>query len=178
MRKMDKAKMIHKDHISSVMDIDYSPTGREFVTGSYDKTIRIFDYDSGKSKEVYHGKRMQFVSSVLFSMDSKYIFSGSEDMNLRVWKSQASVPIGQLSDRQERALNYRTKLVEKFKHSNKIRRISKYRHLPKYILNARKQNQEQAEKRFRKNQNVVANTGKQQERVAEKEKKVDKMEIE
>lgn len=50
MRKMEKAKTIHKDHISSIMDIDYSPTGREFVTGSYDKTIRVFDYDSGKSK--------------------------------------------------------------------------------------------------------------------------------
>jgi len=28
MRKMEKAKIIHKDHISAVMDIDYSPTGR------------------------------------------------------------------------------------------------------------------------------------------------------
>ena len=43
---------------------------------------------------------MQFVSSILYSMDSHYIFSGSEDMNLRIWKAQASLPIGQLSDRQ------------------------------------------------------------------------------
>jgi len=28
MRKMDKAKVIHKDHIGAVIDIDYSPTGR------------------------------------------------------------------------------------------------------------------------------------------------------
>jgi len=27
-------------------------------------------------------------------MDSKYILSGSEDMNIRIWKSQASAPIG------------------------------------------------------------------------------------
>lgn len=50
MRKMDKAKVIHKDHIAAVTDIDYAPTGREFVTGSFDKTIRIFNYDSGRSK--------------------------------------------------------------------------------------------------------------------------------
>ena len=41
------------------MDIDYAPTGREFVTWSYDRTIRIFRADEGKSREVYHGKRMQ-----------------------------------------------------------------------------------------------------------------------
>lgn len=28
MRKMDKAKIIHKDHISAITDIDYAPTGR------------------------------------------------------------------------------------------------------------------------------------------------------
>lgn len=41
------------------MDLDIAPTGKEFVTGSYDKTIRIFDFAEGKSREVYHGKRMQ-----------------------------------------------------------------------------------------------------------------------
>jgi len=52
MRKMEAARMIHKDHIGAVMDLDYAPTGKEFVTGSYDKTIRIFPADSGKSREV------------------------------------------------------------------------------------------------------------------------------
>ncbi len=30
------------------MDLDYAPTGKEFVTGSYDKTIRIFGNQSGR----------------------------------------------------------------------------------------------------------------------------------
>lgn len=42
MRKMDKASMIHKDHIGAVLSVDYSPTGKEFVSGSFDKTVRIF----------------------------------------------------------------------------------------------------------------------------------------
>lgn len=58
MRKMDQAKMIHKDHIGAVMDIDIAPTGRKFVSGSYDKTIRIFDVEKGRSEEIYHSKRM------------------------------------------------------------------------------------------------------------------------
>ena len=41
------------------MDIDYSPTGKEFVTGSYDRTILMFRVEEGKSRDVYHGKRMQ-----------------------------------------------------------------------------------------------------------------------
>ena len=40
------------------MDLDISPTGKEFVSGSYDKTIRIFEMNDGKSRDVYHGKRM------------------------------------------------------------------------------------------------------------------------
>uniref|UniRef100_A0A0D9WQJ7 DDB1- and CUL4-associated factor 13 n=1 Tax=Leersia perrieri TaxID=77586 RepID=A0A0D9WQJ7_9ORYZ len=44
---------------SARMDIDYSPTGREFVTGSYDRTVRIFQYNGDHSREIYHTKRMQ-----------------------------------------------------------------------------------------------------------------------
>lgn len=48
------------------MDVAYSPTGKEFVSGSYDRTIRIFNIQSAKSREVYHTKRMQrYVFSVL-----------------------------------------------------------------------------------------------------------------
>ena len=82
--------MIHKDHVSAILDIDFSPTGREFVTGSFDKTIRIFPINGGWSREVYHTKRMQQVNSVLYSMDNRLIISGSEDTNIRMWKSHAA----------------------------------------------------------------------------------------
>ncbi len=76
MRKMDAAKTIHRDHIGAIIDLDYSPTGREFVTGSFDKTIRIFGYDQGRSRDVYHARRMQIINSVMFTADSHYILSG------------------------------------------------------------------------------------------------------
>ena len=47
MRKLDRARTIHKDHVGAVMDVSFSPTGREIVTGSYDRTIRIFDSGAG-----------------------------------------------------------------------------------------------------------------------------------
>lgn len=82
------------DHVAAVIDIDYSPTGREFVTGSYDKTIRIFEAAKGHSREIYHTKRMQRLTSVLWSLDSKFILSGSDEMNIRIWKAKASEKLG------------------------------------------------------------------------------------
>jgi len=34
----------------SVLDVDYAPTGKEFVSGSYDKSIRIFNVRKGHSR--------------------------------------------------------------------------------------------------------------------------------
>ncbi|KAB1200681.1 DDB1- and CUL4-associated factor 13 [Morella rubra] len=93
-RKLDEARMVYKDHVSAVMDIDYSPTGREFVTGSYDRTVRIFNYNGGHSREIYHTQRMQRVFCVKFSCDASYVISGSDDTNLRLWKAKASEQLG------------------------------------------------------------------------------------
>lgn len=41
-----------QDFVSAVMDVDYSPTGREFVAGSYDRSVRIFGFNAGHSREV------------------------------------------------------------------------------------------------------------------------------
>lgn len=106
-RKMELPTMIHKDHISAIMSLNYSPSGREFATGSFDRTIRIFPINKGFSREVYHGQRMQQVNSVSYSSDGQFIFSGSNDMNIRIWKTNASQKVGVLSKREEVATHYR-----------------------------------------------------------------------
>jgi WD repeat and SOF domain-containing protein 1 len=111
LRRMDKAKTIHKDHIGAVTDLDFSPTGREFTTGSFDRTVRIFKHDEGRSREVYHTRRMQIISSVSYTMDGNYVLSGSEDMNIRIWKNIAHKPTGVINQRESRAIEYREKLV-------------------------------------------------------------------
>jgi DDB1- and CUL4-associated factor 13 len=50
MRRLDTALNVHQDHVAAVLDIDYSPTGEEFVTGSYDRTLRIFRRSEGRSR--------------------------------------------------------------------------------------------------------------------------------
>ena len=94
MRKLKTPKQIHSDHVNAVICVDYSPTGREFVSGSYDKTVRIFNSDEGRSREVYHTQRMQRLTSVLWSLDNKYILCGSDEMDVRIWKANRSEKLG------------------------------------------------------------------------------------
>ncbi|KAJ3398861.1 rRNA-processing protein sof1, partial [Chytridiales sp. JEL 0842] len=95
MRKLNNALNVHKDHVSAVLDVDYSPTGQEIVSGSYDKTLRIFNLreGGGHSRDVYHTKRMQRIFCVKFSMDSHFLLSGSDDGNIRLWKAEAQAKL-------------------------------------------------------------------------------------
>eukprot|EP01018_Ginkgo_biloba_P030087 Gb_30586 [translate_table: standard] len=136
MRRMKMSTCVHQDHVSAVMDIDYSPTGREFVTGSYDRTVRIFPYNGGHSREIYHTKRMQRVFCVKFSCDATYVLSGSDDTNLRLWKAKASEQLGVLLPRERKKHEYLDAVKERFKHLPEIKRIDRHRHLPKPIYKA------------------------------------------
>lgn len=133
MRKLDKPTKIYKGHQGAVMAVGWSPTGREFATGSYDRTIRIFDHKQGTAKDIYHTKRMQRVFTVNYTSDHKYIVSGSDDTNVRLWKAQASAQIGQKTVREEAALQYRETLVKKYEHLPQVKRISKSRKVPRVI---------------------------------------------
>ncbi|GAB9465913.1 Glycoside hydrolase [Globisporangium polare] len=136
MRRMKRALMVHKDHVSAVMDVAYSPTGKEFVSGSYDRTIRIFNIQSAKSREVYHTKRMQRIFSVKFSADANFVLSGSDDTNIRIWKSEASKSLAKAAPRERRKLEYQESLKERYQHLREINRISKFRHVPRAIKKA------------------------------------------
>lgn len=96
-RQLKYPVKIHKGHISAVLDVYYSPTGKEFVSAGYDKTIRIFDKTKGNSRDIYHTKRMQHVTCIGWSQDNKYIYSGSDEMNIRLWKARAAEKLGAVS---------------------------------------------------------------------------------
>jgi WD repeat and SOF domain-containing protein 1 len=42
MRRLGAARAVHEGHVGAVLDVDYAPTGREFVTGSFDHTVRLW----------------------------------------------------------------------------------------------------------------------------------------
>ena len=154
MRRLDMPVNVHMDHVAAVLDVDYAPTGQEIVTGSFDKTIRIFPRDRGHSREVYHTKRMQRVFCVKFSADSKFVLSGSDETNIRIWKANASEKLGPQAPRQKAATQYNQKLKEKFQHHPKIKRILRHRHVPTMVYKGAKQKKEEAKSAKRKLRNV------------------------
>ena len=46
------------------------------------------------------------MNAVLYSMDSRYIVTGSEDTNIRVWKAKASDPLKPLLPREKESILY------------------------------------------------------------------------
>jgi len=155
MRRLDCPLNVHKDHVMAVLDVDYSPTGREFVSGSFDKTLRIFKMDAGHSRDVYHTKRMQRIFCIRWSSDATYLISGSDETNIRLWKANASRKVGRLRPRERVALEYAEQLKEKFKFHPQIRRIARHRHVPKLVYKAAKEKRVMAEAQRRKRTNVI-----------------------
>lgn len=160
MRRMSRrgALAVHKDHVGAVMSVDYAPTGREFATGSYDKTVRIFEHTNGRSREVYHTKRMQRVFGVAFSLDAGYVVSASDDGDVRVWKSHRSRPIVPQLPRERAKVATAERLIERYSTVPEVRRIAKKRHVPKHVMSAAKTKNAIAKSVKRKASNVRKNS--------------------
>jgi DDB1- and CUL4-associated factor 13 len=45
------------------------------------------------------------------------VISGSEDANVRLWKAEPSRKLGVMGEREKNVVDYRQKLIDKFKYS-------------------------------------------------------------
>uniref|UniRef100_A0AC35UDG4 WD_REPEATS_REGION domain-containing protein n=1 Tax=Rhabditophanes sp. KR3021 TaxID=114890 RepID=A0AC35UDG4_9BILA len=162
-RHFDKASSVHTDHTAAVMSVDYSPTGKEFVSGSYDRTVRIFDVSNTRSREIYHAQRMQQVFAVAYTMDSKFVLSGSNEMNVRVWKSHASEKYGALSRREDAAVQYKEGLLRQYRHHPEVKKVYRHRHIPKAVHSAAKEHKSIRDSQKKKAENRRTYTKKGEE---------------
>ncbi|CAL1710018.1 unnamed protein product [Somion occarium] len=135
-RSLKTPSQIYKAHVAAVMSCDWSPTGHQFVSGGWDRTVRIWQEGRGTAPEVYHTKRMQRVTSTLFTSDAKYVLSGSDDGNIRIWKARAHEKLGILDSRERAAIEYRESLKQKWKTDAQVNKISRTRHIPKPVHKA------------------------------------------
>lgn len=139
MRNLSSATQIYKGHVGAVMNVDYAPTGQELVTGSYDRTVRLWDVGKGaRSRDIYHTKRMQKVFAVSYSLDARFVLSGSDDGNLRLWKAHASDKLGIVSARERASRDYAQALRKRWGTVGDVAKIERQRHVPKPIRSAQK----------------------------------------
>ncbi|KAI9446895.1 WD40 repeat-like protein [Lactarius psammicola] len=78
---------------SLVYCVAYSPDGRQIVTSSMDRTIRIWDSQIGVPLTEPLKGHTDDVSSLAYSPDGTYFISGSSDATVQIWDSQTGVPI-------------------------------------------------------------------------------------
>ena len=64
--------------------VAFSPDGTRIVTGSHDKTVRLWDAASGELLATLKGHDDALLS-VAFSPDGARIASGSQDKTVRLW---------------------------------------------------------------------------------------------
>ena len=68
----------------SVNSVSFSPNGKALATGSGDRTIKLWNLDTGKEIRTLQGHK-DSVNSVSFSPDGQTLATGSGDTTIKLW---------------------------------------------------------------------------------------------
>ena len=71
-------------HDGDVTSVCFSPDGKQLVSGSSDRTVRLWDAETGACVKRLEGHGRDVIS-VCFSPDGRMVASGGDDRTVRLW---------------------------------------------------------------------------------------------
>jgi mono/diheme cytochrome c family protein len=86
-------------HTEAVLCLAFAPDGRRAVSGSQDKTLRLWDVASGKELRRFEG-HTDAVTCVAFMPDSR-LLSGSRDHSVRLWDVETGTEVARFKGHTE-----------------------------------------------------------------------------
>ncbi|WP_044210258.1 WD40 domain-containing protein [Coleofasciculus chthonoplastes] len=86
-----------EEHDSSVNSVSFSPDGKILASGSEDKTIKLWNLETGEAIATLD-EHDSSVISVSFSPDGKTLASGSEDKTIKLWNLETGEAIATLDE--------------------------------------------------------------------------------
>ena len=100
-RALRKANMhnsfVLNGHTGFVTSFAYCPVNNLIASSSYDKTVKIWDADTGAEVCSLSG-HANVVTAVEFTPDGKYVVSGSLDQTVKIWSIEEQRLVGTLVD--------------------------------------------------------------------------------
>ena len=76
-----------------VASADVSPDGTRVVTGSWDRSAKIWDAATGQSLIQLDGQHADYINSVSYSPDGTRILTASDDKTARLWNAADGKPL-------------------------------------------------------------------------------------